>query len=136
MMGYTTEIPDRASVERIAEASVGDWVWEFRSEQARYDRKTKEYLGRGVFVLTQIAGSNRASFFLAKEAKQGYDRKTGAIRPRSGYTSGDFLAGQCEREAREYLAQHAYRLADAIRACKDVDVLREVAKLIGYDDQR
>lgn len=114
-------------VESLSIAKPGDAVWLYEAERSRYvDGK---YVGRGVWMLKTIEAETRESFMLASGK---FDRKTGNKRPRAGYSSGDKIAGRAEREAHKWIAAR-YRLSDIINRTTDIDALKQVADIVGFE---
>lgn len=116
-----------ATVDRIADAKVGDVVWLLDTQKALHDAAGK-YLGRGVWELRPIDAETRASFIVEYSK---FDRKTGHERARSGYSSTRTIFGEQEKEDHEWLYKHRHALIAAIHA-SDAGTIRRIADVIGW----
>jgi hypothetical protein len=114
------------TIDRIAEAKVGDFVWLRDFQANRY--VGREYKGRGVWKISQITGENRQSFVVMGSK---FDRKTGEQRATGGYSASYMIAGNIDRENWRFLS---YRHAIARRAeSANIDQLRQVAAIVGFE---
>ena len=118
---------DKATVEYLAQAEVGDMVWVFDAERGHYVDRV--YQGRGVWLLAKVTETNKASVS-AWGGK--FDRKTGYARFSGGWASRNVAAGQSEYEARLWISENKRSLVDAVSAVNDIDVLKAIADLIGF----
>jgi len=116
-----------SSVNCFAEASVGDTVWLFDSQMNLHDQHDR-YIGRGVWRLAKVESETRASFVVRGEK---FDRKFGFSRPHNGYSTGNLIAGQSEKEDHLWLSANRYHLIKHLERC-DAQTLRRVADLVGW----
>lgn len=116
-----------ATVNDLASAKTGDTLWLYESQSSLHDEAGK-YLGRGVWRLVKIEGETRVSFTVWSEK---FDRATGRARPRNGYTSGNFLAGEVEKVDTLWLSSNRHRLIQHLGRC-DATTLRKIADLVGW----
>lgn len=113
-------------VETLAYAKIGSAVWLFDSQASNY--VNGQYKGRGVWKRAIITDETRASLIIDR---QKYDKKTGVCRPVSGYTPQLFIFGEAERQDRQW-KNSAWQIADAVKRCSDVQKLKKVAEIVGW----
>lgn len=113
----------------VAEAQVGEWLWHLEPQRNRHDAEGK-YEGRGVWTLVEVTELTRLSVLIRSGHK--YDRQTGALRPRSKYGCDPRVCGFDERTA-DWWDGKGYALADRIRYCRDVEILKFVASILGVE---
>lgn len=113
--------------ESLAVAKVGDTVWIYHAQQNRYVDGL--YDGRGVWSKAVIIAETRLSLQVKLYGK--FDRKTGRERPHNGYTSGDYIAGQKERDDAAW-RDAGYRISDFVRRLNDPEKLRQIAAIVGW----
>lgn len=116
-----------ATVDRIADAKVGDVVWLFDTQQALHDAYGK-YLGRGVWKLHPIVSETRASFVLNYSK---FDRKTGSERARSGHSSTLFIFGEKDKDDYEWRCRHRRSIVNEVESAS-TETLRRIADVIGW----
>lgn len=117
---------EKVTVDRLADAKTGDFVWEFDANLSRY--VNGKYEGRGVFKLARIESETRQSFIINRTK---FDRNSGIERVRNGFTSGRHLFGDLDKEDFVWMDENRYRLLAALERC-DCSTLRKVADLIGW----
>jgi hypothetical protein len=124
---------EKATVDYLKDAKIGDRVWMFDVNRNKFD-ENKVYLGRGVWTLTTIDNENKASFIANYGTK--FDRKDGSQRATGGYSGAYRIAGQKEKEGSVWADEHAYKVRQQFERITDIDILKQVATLIGYDDTK
>lgn len=112
----------------LAPLKIGDTVWFFDVNRRIY--KDHELIYREHFVPLKIVGENKMSWLL----EHGHKCKKGTLTiSAQGFGEYHFYR-QDDMEKRIYLHNHRHKIAAAISDLKNVDLLREIAKSIGYDD--
>lgn len=115
-------------VNSLEEAKTGDLVWLWDGNSNRYSAGGK-YEGRGVWRTDTILSENRASFIVHQSK---FDRKTGVVRATNGYTPQQWIAGNIDKENRDWLSA-AYRVGDLVSKSSDINKLKAVAEIMGFN---
>jgi hypothetical protein len=116
----------------------GQTVWLYDENRRHYSEsvggKPRQLIYAEHWRETTVVKSGRINLTLA----------TGhTLRKREDGTTGAAYSGSAcyvvftreEVDAITWRETHAHRLVDAIRACRDVAVLKQIAALVGYDEQ-
>jgi len=112
----------------VAEAQVGEWLWRLDPDASVYE--AGKYIGRGAWKLVEVTEVLRLSL-MTREQK--YDRKTGRTRPRISYGyGGPSVWGSDERSVAWWEGQTA-SLGEKLRFCRDVETLKAVAFVLGFE---
>lgn len=109
---------EKKIVDRLSQAKVGDsvycvWLWRRQS-----DGEPPHYT---------ITGETKQSWILGREK---FDKKDGRQR---GSNFAAHIYGQLDWEEEQWRGKHRYKLGNAVQSVNDVAKLKEIAKLIGYD---
>lgn len=111
---------ERATVDRLADAQVGDTIWVLK------DCWRRPYQ----WGLNTIIATTRVS---VQTVTGGFLRRGGASLTYRGYTPPCIAFGQAEYEAFHWRHQHFSELLRAVEACRDLNDLKEIARIVGYD---
>jgi PAS domain-containing protein len=128
-----TETEEKKIVERFADAQPGDWVWVLDRDMSIYDENRK-YLGRGGYRLEPVVGRNRSSLMVGRYGGGvKYDLTTGIQRGNKvGWSLS--IRGSKDREEDWWMSQRN-KLAGMVRDCTDIEQLKSVAFLLGFDER-
>ncbi len=115
----------------IKDAEIGDTVWLYDLNANNYNEDRK-YVGRGKWYLVKVDGKTRQSLICHNDK---FDIATGHARGRSGFTPTMTLYGQKEYEKRAWLQKNETDVKRAVERCNDVEVLKRIAELVGYEEK-
>lgn len=124
---YLREGTDRTEIaERFSEAAVGKIM--FISTEARvYGRSSQVRSHLHSFRPERITGDTKASWLTGEGRLQSkHPKKPTEDRPSTLYGLADV------RDA-VFIHEHGMHIGNAVRWCNDAAVMRQIAKLIGYD---
>lgn len=123
---------------------VGDTIYRYDENHRVYDRNAKgEAKGppifSGYFRPYRIVGEEKRSWILAAVYGDGevsrVQSKLGKhivdTRP-AGYGGAPMWSSEAMREACIWRHTHGYALSEAVRRCVDLEALKEIARLVGY----
>lgn len=111
-------------------SAIGDTVWCFYEH--RRDSKP---------IAHRIVGETKGTWLVASLSAEGavvghshaINKRTLRTPARGGFSGSQYFTA-ASLAAREYCEAHAYPIAERIRRVDDVDTLRKIAALVGYDD--
>jgi hypothetical protein len=117
---------------------VGDKLWMFDANRRRYKLCANGPIWREHWVERQIIGETRVSWLVDYPG----ETKPGVLThklPKSAFLRGGrpslWARSLRQIEQAEWLHDHHYNLGLAVGRCNDYAILREVARLIGYDEK-
>jgi len=117
---------NKATVDFIREANVGDMLWHFDFYHKSYVDGT--YVRCGAWNLEEVQGS---SLRFLKVLYSKFFRETGL----TGYYPHCLrIAGQKEYETVMWMETHGRKVMRAVEHCQDIDKLKQIAEIVGYVD--
>lgn len=113
----------------VSELKVGDTVWHFDYNRRVYaepqpGHKWGELIHREHW---------RKVIIVAETSRSWVTDYYGKKLPKNGSWPHGWVRTEQEVDDSEWLYANRYKLGDAVRACQDVNVLRDVARLVGYE---
>lgn len=137
--------PKGEIIKRREDACVGAWVL-----VATYRRVyAKDATGRSVggplpryeYGPMKIVGETKFSWLIGNPDSYlfrngDFSRADKFPKKRTDKRGGAIFYGIDDVEDAVWLGSHSYRIAERIRSVKDVDLLRRVAQIVGYNEER
>jgi hypothetical protein len=114
---------------------IGDvvYIFDINNRVYRLDEKGRSSGGpiyRGHFIPYLIVGEDKRSWILSSKAWDGRGV------PWPGKTAKSKVLTEAEVEARCWINDHSRGLAETVRRCENIETLKRIAELVGYDAEK
>jgi hypothetical protein len=132
----------KASVDRLADANTGDWLWVYDEQRARYSGigKAQKFDGRGDWVgLYQVTKISRK--YLSAKAEgashrmtREFDKKTGDGKTESGYSSSYIIMGEEEKQDRLFRSTFDFHTIEWALRSASRDQLKAIMEILNVSN--